>query len=75
VIGTPPYFDVAAGGLPPHEESARCLFEYRGGIEAYAAAARALLSRTCVGAIYETSLALHRAYAAEADARLRVVER
>jgi tRNA1Val (adenine37-N6)-methyltransferase len=75
VTGTPPYFDVAAGGLPPHEESARCLFEYRGGIEAYAAAVRALLSRTGVGAICETSLALHRAYAAAAGARLRVVAR
>jgi tRNA1Val (adenine37-N6)-methyltransferase len=75
VTGTPPYFDIAAGGLPPHEESARCLFEYRGGIEAYAAAVRALLSRTGVGAICETSLALHRAYAAAAAARLRVVAR
>ena len=75
VTGTPPYFDVSAGGLPPHEESARCLFEYRGGIEAYSIATHALLSRTGIGAICETSLALTRAYAAAIAAHLRIIAR
>ncbi len=75
VTGTPPYFDVSAGGMPPHEESARCLFEYRGGIEAYSIATHALLSRTGIGAICETSLALTRAYAAAIAAHLRIIAR
>ena len=33
VTGTPPYFDVKQGGLGAQVASAKCLFEYRGGIE------------------------------------------
>ena len=75
VTGTPPYFDVAAGGTPPHEESARCLFEYRGGVEAYCAAAAALLAPGGAFCVCETSLALHRAYEGAATAGLAVLAR
>jgi hypothetical protein len=43
VTGTPPYFDPAVLGQPADAESSACLFETRGGIEAYCAAARKLL--------------------------------
>jgi len=64
VTGTPPYFDVAAGGRPPHEESARCLFEYRGGVEAYCKSAVALLAPQGYFCVCQTSLQLKRTYAA-----------
>lgn len=76
VTGTPPYFDAAAGGArPPHEESARCLFEYRGGIEAYCASARRLLAPDGIFCVCESSLALNRGYAAVDAADLRVLAR
>ena len=75
VTGTPPYFDVAAGGTPSHEESARCLFEYRGGIEAYTLAASSLLAPHGTFVVCETALELARTYAAAAAAQLRVVAR
>lgn len=43
VTGTPPYFDPAVLGQPADVESSACLFETRGGIEAYCAAARRLI--------------------------------
>ncbi len=43
VTGTPPYFDPAVAGRPADGESSACLFEERGGVEAYCAAAAALL--------------------------------
>jgi tRNA1Val (adenine37-N6)-methyltransferase len=76
VTGTPPYFDAATGGArPPHEESARCLFEYRGGIEAYCASARRLLAPDGIFCVCESSLALNRGYAAAEAAELRVLAR
>jgi len=75
ITGTPPYFDVAAGGTPPHEESARCLFEYRGGVEAYCAAAAALLAPGGAFAVCESSLSLRRAYAGAAAAGLAAFTR
>lgn len=75
VTGTPPYFAVSAGGLPPHEESARCLFEYRGGVEGYAAAAATLLAPRGLFVCCETALALERSYDALAAAGLRVLAR
>ena len=75
VTGTPPYFDVAAGGTPPHEESARCLFEYRGGVEAYCAAAAALLAPGGAFCVCESSLSLRRAYEGAAAAGLAVLAR
>jgi tRNA1Val (adenine37-N6)-methyltransferase len=76
VTGTPPYFSVTAGGLPSTEETARCLFEYRGGVEAYAAAAARLLARPYgLFVVVETALELRRSYAAAAGAGLRVLAR
>lgn len=76
VTGTPPYFDLAAGGPPGSEESARCLFEYRGGIEAYCeAGARHTAPRHGLFVVVETALALTRSYAAAAAAGLHVLAR
>jgi hypothetical protein len=75
VTGTPPYFDLSAGALPAHEESARCLFESRGGIEAYMASAAQLLAPGGLFVVCETSLALLRGYAAAQAAGLRVLAR
>ena len=75
VTGTPPYFPVADGGLPPHEESARCLFEYRGGVEGYCAAAAALLQPQGLFAVCQTSRELLRTYAAARAAGLAVLGR
>lgn len=44
VTGTPPYWDVAVGGLPQTMGRARCLFEFFGGIEDYCATAARLLA-------------------------------
>ena len=75
VTGTPPYFN-PAGARPASEDSARCLFESRGGIEAYCAAAASLIARPH-GAfvVVETALEVHRTYAAAAASGLRVVGR
>jgi tRNA1(Val) A37 N6-methylase TrmN6 len=76
VTGTPPYFDLSAGGPPGSEESARCLFEYRGGIEAYCeAGARHAAPGHGLFVVVETALALTRSYAAAAAAGLRVLAR
>lgn len=75
VTGTPPYFNVAQGGTPPCEESARCLFEYRGGIEAYCGAASTLLAPGGVFCVCQTSLELKRSYAAAAACGLKVLAR
>jgi tRNA1Val (adenine37-N6)-methyltransferase len=77
VTGTPPYFEVtAASALPADEESSRCLFEYRGGIEAYSAAAVRLMHPAHgVFVVCESALAIDRGYAAAAAAGLRVVAR
>lgn len=80
VTGTPPYFDVgngvASGGLPGSEETARCLFRYRGGMEAYCgAAARAMARPHGLFVVVETALALERSYASAAAAGLRVLAR
>lgn len=55
VTGTPPYFDVTQGGLPPDAESAACLFEIRGGIEEYCAAAASVLRPGCLFIVAETA--------------------
>lgn len=75
ITGTPPYFDVKQGGLPPDENSARCLFEYRGGIEAYCLAAKQYLAPHGLFVVCETALALERGYEAAEAAGLEVVAR
>lgn len=55
VTGTPPYFPVARGGLPPCEESAACLFEVRGGVEEYCAAASRIMAPDGVFVVCETA--------------------
>ena len=75
VTGTPPYFPVSDGGTPSHEESARCLFEYRGGVEGYCAAAAALLRPGGLFAVCQTSRELQRTYAAAQGAGLAVLGR
>lgn len=74
--GTPPYFDVNVGGTPDCAESARCLFEFRGGIEAYcAAAARLLAPPHGLFVVVETAQAVTRSYDAATAAGLRVLAR
>lgn len=75
ITGTPPYFDVKQGGLPSDENSARCLFEYRGGIEAYCMAAKQYLAPHGLFVVCETALALERGYKAAEAAGLEVVAR
>jgi len=77
VTGTPPYFEVTgSSALPADEEASRCLFEYRGGIEAYAvAAARLLHPDHGVFVVCESALAIDRGYTAAALAGLRVAAR
>jgi tRNA1Val (adenine37-N6)-methyltransferase len=79
VTGTPPYFDVAKGGaITSDAEAARCLFEFRGGIEEYCLAASKLLSRPpslSLFVVCETSLALQRGYTGAAAAGLSVLAR
>lgn len=45
ITGTPPYFDPSQRAHPPCIESAGCLFELRGGVEEYCAAAARHLRR------------------------------
>ena len=74
--GTPPYFDVNVGITPDDAESARCLFEYRGGIEAYCMAAARLMSRPHgVFVVVETAQAVERSYSAAALAGLKILAR
>jgi len=75
VTGTPPYFNVSAGGLPAHEEAARCLYEYRGGMEAYAAAGAALLAPHGLLVLAGAASGLPRGYEGAASAGLRVIAR
>lgn len=84
VTGTPPYFDVSTAGtdkpshgaVPAEPGAARCLFEYRGGIEAYCEAAARLMCRPHgVFIVCETSLALERGYRAADAAGLSVIAR
>ena len=82
VTGTPPYFKVGPGALPAgalpasNEETARCLFEYRGGVEAYCAAATPLLSSPSGVFIFVMSaIQVQRSYAAVAAAGMRVLAR
>lgn len=76
VTGTPPYFNVTDGALPPHEESSRCLFEYRGGIEEYAQAGARFLSRPQgLFVVCESALGVTRGYTAATGAGLRVIVR
>ena len=81
VTGTPPYFDVDIGGLPGSEETARCTFRYRGGMEAYCSAAAGMLAdaqdapRAGIFVVCDTALELPRSYAAASAAGLRVLAR
>eukprot|EP00750_Incisomonas_marina_P010025 INCI16217.2.p1 GENE.INCI16217.2~~INCI16217.2.p1 ORF type:complete len:446 (-),score=65.60 INCI16217.2:276-1442(-) len=80
VTGTPPYFDVKQGGLGAQVASAKCLFEYRGGIEAYCLAARELLKpcRRARFVVAETSTVkgiFERVHNAAAVANLIIAER
>jgi len=77
ITGTPPYFDVTTGspGLPSSEESARCLFEYRGGVEAYTASAARWLAPGGLFVVVGSSQGWERGYKGAADAGLRVLAR
>ena len=81
VTGTPPYFDLDIGGLPSSEESARCLFRYRGGMEAYClSASRMLATPPCAPrwglfVVCDTAMELARSYAAASAAGLRIIAR
>ena len=75
VTGTPPYFDSATGARPGSEDSARCLFESRGGIEEYCTAASHIMAPRGVFIVVETALALHRTYEAAATAGLTILAR
>ena len=76
MTGTPPYFDVNVGVTPDDAESARCLFEFRGGIEAYCAAAARLLAKPHgIFIVVETAQAVNRTYAAATAAGLQVLAR
>ena len=46
VTGSPPYFDVSAGVLPPDSQKAHARFELRGTVHDYAAAATRALSES-----------------------------
>lgn len=64
------------GGTPDDAESARCLFEFRGGIEAYCLSAARLLARPHgVFVVVETAQHVERSYAAAAAAGLQVLAR
>ena len=64
------------GGTPDDAESARCLFEFRGGIEEYCKAAARLVARPHgIFIVVETAQAVERTYAAAAAAGLRVLAR
>lgn len=64
------------GGTPDDAESARCLFEFRGGIEEYCKAAARLLARPHgIFIVVETAQAVERTYVAAAAAGLRVLAR
>lgn len=75
ITGTPPYFDVKHGAFPGSEESSRCLFEYRGGIEEYCATAARLLKPEGIFVVCESAFGTERGYAAAAAAGLRVLGR
>ena len=79
VTGTPPYFNVAKGGaITSDAEAARCLFEFRGGIEEYCLTASKLLLKppnVSLFVVCETSLALQRGYKGAAAAGLCVLAR
>lgn len=74
--GTPPYFPVNEGAVPPDKESAACLFEYRGGVEAYCLSAASRLA-SCASrfVVCDTSLAIDRVDAAAAGAGLVILRR
>jgi tRNA1Val (adenine37-N6)-methyltransferase len=85
ITGTPPYFGTDQGALPGCFESAGCLFELRGGVEAYCDAAARYLrkplgdsikrSKPSLFVMCNTSLASSRVYLAAASAGLSIVHR
>jgi hypothetical protein len=67
---------VTEGALPPDKESAACLFEFRGGVEAYCqSAASRLASPASRFVVCDTSLAIARVNAAAVDAGLVILRR
>jgi tRNA1Val (adenine37-N6)-methyltransferase len=74
ITGTPPYFPQTHGALPSNaEESARCLFEFNGGIEAYCTAATKYLSDYGLFVVVETSQEVRRTYKAASDSELDIL--
>ena len=58
VTGSPPYFPVGTGVLPPDPQRQACRFELRGGVEAYAGAMGRLLTPDGTGVLVaQTALA------------------
>jgi tRNA1Val (adenine37-N6)-methyltransferase len=75
VTGTPPYFDVSQGGMSSCAESAACLFEFRGGIEAYCATASRHVAPGGRFVVCEAFVECRRVAPAAAAAGLRVISR
>ena len=89
VTGTPPYFPMATAAVPGCGESSGCLFELRGGVEDYCAAAALYLrrppkdadihggcsERPSVFTVVNTALASARVYSGCEAAGLSVVKR
>ena len=81
ITGTPPYFtlsvrDGAAPALPTaSEQSSRCLFLYRGGLDEYAAAASRVLAPGGAVVLVDSAQNVARGYTAARAAGLRVVAR
>mmetsp|Transcript_42335 Transcript_42335/g.68654 ORF Transcript_42335/g.68654 Transcript_42335/m.68654 type:complete len:566 (-) Transcript_42335:123-1820(-) len=74
VTGTPPYFPVKQTMCSPADgESARCLFEFLGGIEDYCSAAASVLDPEGLFVVVWTSLTRARAYAGARNAGLRIL--
>jgi hypothetical protein len=84
ITGTPPYFLSEQGVLPTCLESAGCLFELRGGVEAYCAAGRRFMrlpqarrdpASPALFVLCNTSLASSRVYVACRENNLSIIKR
>ena len=70
ITGSPPYFPLGTGVLPPDAQRRACRFELRGGVEAYCAAASPLLAPGGALALVFPTAGDSRVLAAAAESRL-----
>ena len=81
ITGTPPYFDGELLGQPGEKSAAGCIFELRGGVEEYCAAASRVMQRPCQAAhpclliLCQTALSSDRVYRSCADLQMTVLRR